>query len=70
MRPFYGSQVTGGFKHRLRTQAHTDSQQERLRRACHKLVCFVPGYVDKYLPVPDCPLQKSLDTYSEGFLLC
>ncbi len=25
------------------------------------LVCQVPGSVDKYLPVADCPLQKSLE---------
>jgi len=58
------------FTHRLRTQAHTDSQQEQLQRAVHEPVCLVPGSVDKYLPVPDCTLRKSLDTHSEGFLLC
>ncbi len=58
------------FTHRLRTQAHTDSQQEQLQRAGHEPVCLVPGSVDKYLPVPDCTLRKSLDTHSEGFLLC
>ena len=30
----------------------------------------VPGSVDKYLPVPDCTPQKSLDIHSEGFSLC
>jgi len=49
---------------------HIDSQQEQLQRAGHEPVCLVPGSVDKYLPVPDCTLQKSLDTHSEGFLLC
>ncbi len=58
------------FSHKPKTQAHTDSQQEQLQRANHKLVCLVPGYVDKYLPVPEYTLQKSLDTDSEGFLLC
>ena len=58
------------FTHRLRTQARTDSQQEQLQRAGHEPVCLVPGSVDKYLPVPDCTLQQSLDTHSEGFLLC
>jgi len=60
------------FTQRLRTQAHTytDSQQQQLQRAGHEPVCLVPGSVDKYLPVPDCTLQKSLDTHSEGFLLC
>ncbi len=60
------------FTQRLRTQAHTytDSQQQQLQRAGHEPVCLVPGSVGKYLPVPDCTLQKSLDTHSEGFLLC
>ncbi len=56
--------------HRLGTQAHSDSQTEQLQRAGHEPVCLVPGSVDNYLPVPDCTLQKSLDTHSEGFLLC
>jgi len=47
---------------------HIDSQQEQLQRAGHEPVCLVPGSVD--LPVPDCTLQKSLDTHSEGFSLC
>ncbi len=55
--------------HRLRTQAHSDSQTEQLQRAGHEPVCLVPGFVDNYLPVPDCTLQKSLGTHSEGFLL-
>jgi len=29
----------------------------------------VPGSVDQYLPVPDCTLQKSLETHFEAFLL-
>jgi len=58
------------FSHRLRTQPHTDRQQEQLQRAGHEPVCLVPGSVDKYLHVPDCTLQQSLDTHSEGFLLC
>ncbi len=71
MRPFCAIQVTGGFfTHRLRTQARTDSQQEQLQHAGHEPVCLVPGSVDRYLPVPDCTLQQSLDTHSEGFLLC
>ena len=52
--------------HRLGTQAHSDSQTEQLQRAGHEPVCLVPGSVDKYLPVPDCTLQKSLETHSEG----
>ncbi len=56
--------------HRLRTPAHSDSQTEQLQHAGHEPVCLVPGSVDKYLPVPDCTLQESLDTHSEGFLLC
>ena len=56
--------------HRLRTQAHTDSQQEQPQRAGHEPVCLVPGYVDKYLHVPDCTLEQSLGTNAEGFLLC
>jgi len=55
------------FSHRLRTQAHTDSRQEQRQRAGHEPVCLVPGSEDKYLPVPDCTLQKSLDTHSEAF---
>ena len=31
------------FTHRLRTQAHTDSQQEQLQCAVHEPVCLVPG---------------------------
>ena len=54
----------------LRTEAHTDSQKEQLQRAGHEPVCLVPGSVDKYLHVPCCTLQQSLDTHSEGFLLC
>ena len=54
----------------MRTQAHTDSQQEQLQRSGHKPVCLVPGSVDKSLHVPDCTLQQSLDTHAEGFLLC
>ena len=38
-------------------------------RVGHEPVCLVPGSVDKYLPVPDCILQTSLDTHSEGLLL-
>ncbi len=56
--------------HRLRTQAHPNSRQEQLQRAGHEPVCLVPGSVDEYPHVPDCILQKSLDTHSEGFLLC
>ena len=56
--------------HTLRTEAHTDSQEEQLQRAGHEPVCLVPGSVDKYLHVPCCTLQQSLDTHSEGFLLC
>ncbi len=37
--------------------------------AGHEPVCLVPGSMDKCLPVPDCTLQKSLDTHSEGSLL-
>ncbi len=55
---------------RLRTQAHTDSQKEQLQRAGHEPVCLVPGSVDRYLHVPECTLQRSLDTHSKGFLLC
>ena len=55
---------------RLRTQAHSDSQTEQLQRAGHEPVCPVPGVVDNYLPVPNCTLQKSLGTHSEGSLLC
>jgi len=33
--------------HRLRTQAHSDSQTEQLQRAGHEPVCLVPGSVDK-----------------------
>jgi len=58
------------FKRRLGTQGHTDSQQEQLQRAGHEPVCLVPDSVDQYLPVPDCTLQQSLDTHSEGLLLC
>ena len=54
----------------LRTQAHSDSQTEQLQRAGHEPVCPVPGVVDNYLPVPNCTLQKSLGTHSEGSLLC
>ena len=54
----------------MKTQAHTDSQQEQLQRAGHEPVCSVPGSVDKYLHVPDCTFQQSLDTHAEGFLLC
>jgi len=56
--------------HRLRTQAQPNSRQEQLQRAGHEPVCLVPGSVDEYPHVPDCILQKSLDTHSEGFLLC
>jgi len=45
--------------HRLRSQAHSDSQTEQLQRAGHEPVCLVPGSVDKYLPVPDCTLQRA-----------
>ena len=38
-------------------------------QAGHEPVCLVPGSVDKYLHVPDCTLQQSLDSRSEGFLL-
>jgi hypothetical protein len=58
------------FTRRLRTQGHTDSQQEQLQRAGHEPVCLVPDSVDQYLPVPDCTLQQSLDIHSEGLLLC
>ena len=71
MRPFCASQVTGrSFAPRQRTQAHTESQKQQLQRAGHEPVCLVPGAVDKYLHVPECVLQQSLDTHSEGFLLC
>ena len=73
MRPFCASQVTGRFftfAPRQRTQAHTESQKQQLQRAGHEPVCLVPGSVDKYLHVPECTLQQSLDTHSEGFLLC
>ncbi len=46
------------------------SCKEQLQLAGHEPVCLVPGSVDKYLPVPDCTLQQSLNTHSEGFLLC
>ncbi len=52
---------------RMDVAAHSD---EQLQRAGHEPVCLVPGSVDNYMPVPDCTLQKSLDTHSEGFLLC
>ncbi len=55
---------------KLRTQGHPDSQQEQLQRAGHEPVCLVPDSVDQYLHVPDCTLQQSLDTHSEGLLLC
>ena len=50
--------------------AHTDSQKEQLQRAGLEPVCLVPGSVDNYLHVPDCTRQQSLDTHSEGCLLC
>ena len=51
--------------HRLKTQAHSDSQTEQLQRAGHKpALCLV------LWTRQDCTLQKSLDTHSEGFLLC
>ena len=51
--------------HRLRTQAHSDSQTEQLQRAGHKpALCLV------LWTRQDCTLQESLDTHSEGFLLC
>ena len=55
---------------RLRSQADTESQKQQLQRAGHEPVCLVPGSVDKYLHVPGCTLQQSLDTHSEGSLLC
>ncbi len=58
------------FTPRLRTQAHTDSQKEQLQRVGHDPVCLVPGSVDKYLHMPVCTVQQSLNTHSEGFLLC
>ncbi len=39
----------GFFTPRLRTQAHTDSQEEQLQRVGHEPGCLVPGCVDKYL---------------------
>ena len=62
--------LQAAFSHTLRTEADTDSQEEQLQRAGHEPVCLVPGSVDKYLHVPCCTLQQSLDTHSEGFLLC
>ena len=47
-----------GFSHRLKTPAHADTQKEQLQRASHEAICLVPGSVDKYLPVPNCNLQK------------
>ncbi|DBB16034.1 TPA: hypothetical protein ACH3X3_003400 [Trebouxia sp. C0006] len=73
MRPFCASRVTGSFftfAPRQKTQAHTESQKQQLHRAGHEPVCLVPGSVDKYLHVPGCTLQQSLDTHSEGSLLC
>ena len=62
------TQSTGGlFTHRLKTQAHTDRQKEQLQHTGHEPVCLVPGSVEKYLHVPYCTLQQSLDTPSEGF---
>jgi len=73
MRPFCADQDAGGFSP-LFTQTEDSSTlrqpDEQLQRAGHEPVCLVPGSVDKYLPVPDCTLQKSLITHSEGFLLC
>ena len=43
---------------------------EQPQHAGYEPVCLVPGSVDKYLHVPDCTLQQSLDTHAEGFLLC
>jgi hypothetical protein len=54
--------------HRPRNQANTDSQQEKLQRPNCKPVCLVPGSVDQDQPVPDCNLQKSLNTHSEGIV--
>ena len=48
----------------------SSTYRQPARAAGHEPVCLVPGSVDKYLPVRDCTLQKSLDTHSEGFLLC
>ena len=46
MRPVCASQNVGGFfdfEHRVRTQAHADSQKEQLQRAGHKPVGLVPA---------------------------
>ena len=63
------------FSHRLRTQAHADSQEEQFSAPITSLValCLVLWTVVSTclcLPVPDCTLQKSLDTHSEGVSLC
>ena len=52
---------------RLRTQACTDSQKEQLQCIGHEPVCLEPGSENKCLHVPDCTLQQTLDTRSEGF---
>ncbi len=73
MRPFCADQAAGGFSP-LFTQTEDSSTlrqpDKQLQRAGHEPVCLVPGSVDNCLPVPDCTLQKSLDTHSEGFVLC
>ena len=64
--PFATQPLTGSFftfAPRQRTQAHTESQKQQLQRAGHEPVCLVPGSVDKYLCVPECPLQQSHSTH-------
>ena len=74
MRPFCASQVTGGFFtfHTLTENSSTYRQPAGATsaRLSAEPVCLVPDSVDQYLPVPDGALQKSLNTHSEGFLLC
>ncbi len=51
------SSTTQGLKHNLVLK----QLQTASKSSFSMLVCLVPGSVDKYLPVADCPLQKSLD---------
>ena len=72
IQPFCASQLTGGF-----FNFHTDWGLQHIQTA-NKSSFSAPVTslfalclsVDKYLPVPDCTLQKSLDTHSDGSLLC
>ena len=52
VQPFCASQVVGGlplFMHTSRTQATTESQQNKPQRASHKPVCLVPESLGEHL---------------------